>query len=239
MKIFSYGIFVLVYYCIRALIVLVSNSNFYMAILDVGQGDSFVINIPSYGRLLVDTGFNYQASYMSARGDISPFCQLKSVFITHFDRDHVGGLDRLTRYCKNINVFDNLSKGDSLKFGDASLSVLNPPEKNSSHEENDDSIVMLLTRGNFKALLTGDAGLEVLERLPPVDLANLDVYKVSHHGSKYNNSFALINQLKPRYCIISVGKNNFGHPAQEVLEDLKKSNCKVLRTDQDGTIVLY
>jgi competence protein ComEC len=98
---------------------------------------------------------------------------------------------------------------------------------------------MLLTRGNFETLLTGDAGLEVLEKLPLIDLAGLDVYKVSHHGSKYNNSFELINQLKPRYCIISVGKNNFGHPAQEVLADLKKSNCKVLRTDQDGTIVLY
>lgn len=239
MKIFRYGLFVLLYYCIRLVFVLVEVRLFHLAFLDVGQGDAIVINIPNYGRVLVDAGFNYQANYLIAKGEPFPMCQLKSIIITHYDKDHVGGLDRFYRYCRDLKVFDNLSRGDVLKFNDTYLTILAPPYKDTSHQENDDSIVVLVRRGNFEALLAGDAGLAILENLPLNTLSDIDVYKVSHHGSKYNTSLKVVQQLHPRYCIISVGRNNFGHPSQEVLNMLYLSKCKVLRTDIHGTIVVY
>lgn len=239
MKIFAFGIFILLYYCIRTIFVLPQNFKFYVAFLDVGQGDSFIINIPRYGQVLLDTGINYQSSYLSARNYIFPVCQVKSVFVTHYDKDHSGGLDRIARFCKGVRVYDNLSKSDFLKISDVSFYILSPPHKDTLHEENDDSLVILLKRGDFDVLFTGDAGLDVLEGIlldvPP----GLDVYKVSHHGSSHNNSFQLVDWLKPTYCIISVGKNNYGHPSDEVLNGLEKVGCKTYRTDRDGTIMVY
>lgn len=239
MKFWTYGVFIVLYYCARALVVLPQNSDFYISFLDVGQGDSFVINIPDYGKLLIDTGANYQSNYLFARGEVFPVCRIKAVFITHFDSDHRGGLARITRFCQGVVIHDNLSKGDVLQFSDASLTVLSPSAKNSTHEENDDSLVMLWQQANFNALLTGDAGLDILEKLDLEELPPLTVYKVSHHGSKYNTSYQLLNRLKPRYCVISVGKNPFGHPAPEVLNDLARTDCKTFRTDRDGTVMLY
>ncbi len=239
MRPFGYGVFIVIYYCLRAIFILPQSSHFYIAFLNVGQGDAFVINIPMQGQILVDTGFSYQSNYLSARSSVFPICRLRSVVVTHSDFDHSGGLSRVSTYCKNLRIYDNLSKDDVLVFNDVRLTVLSPRVKGSSHEENDDSIVMLLTRSDFSALLPGDAGLDVLKQLPLEELVGVDVYKVSHHGSRYNNSFDFIDQLRPRYCVISVGKNTFGHPAREVLGDLARAGCKVFRTDLNGTIMLY
>lgn len=239
MKLLPYLIFVIGYYVIRAVVVVPANRSFYLAILNVGQGDGIFINSPGYGAFMVDTGFNYQANYLSARRSVFPICHLKTVFLTHYDFDHIGGLDRISRYCRHIDVKDNLSRGDFLTLGGVQIKVLSPPMKNSSHEENDDSIVMLLSFGDFRALLTGDAGITALEKAFSSLLGPVDVYKVSHHGSKYNTSFDLLSKLKPKICVISVGRNNFGHPSPNVLQDLESVGCKIYRTDLDGTIVLY
>jgi len=65
----------------------------------------------------------------------------------------------------------------------------------------------------------------------------VDVLKVSHHGSKEATSEELLKATKPEVAIISVGKNNFGHPTKEVLERLKNAGIKVERTDQLGDIL--
>ena len=60
--------------------------------------------------------------------------------------------------------------------------------------------------------------------------------KVGHHGSKTSSSKEFINDINPKYSVISVGKNNrYGHPNKEVLDNLK--NSKIYRTDQDGSIM--
>ena len=65
-----------------------------------------------------------------------------------------------------------------------------------------------------------------------------DVLKVGHHGSNYSSTIDFLNEVKPEYAIIEVGKNNsYNHPRQETLDKLKDLNAKVYRTDLDGTIV--
>ena len=83
----------------------------------------------------------------------------------------------------------------------------------------------------------GDAGIEVEEDLiEKYNLKDIDVLKVGHHGSKTSSSKEFIDEIKPKYSIISVGKNNrYGHPNDSVLDNLEDS--KIYRTDQDGSIM--
>ena len=68
------------------------------------------------------------------------------------------------------------------------------------------------------------------------NLLDIDVLKVGHHGSKTSSSKEFIDEINPKYSIISVGKNNkYGHPNKEVLDNLNES--KIYRTDQDGSII--
>ena len=103
--------------------------------------------------------------------------------------------------------------------------------------ENDNSSVIYTELNNHKFLFMGDAGVEVEEDLmEKYNFQNIDVLKVGHHGSKTSSSKEFINEIKPEYSIISVGKNNrYGHPNDNVLENLETS--KVYRTDQDGSIM--
>ena len=74
------------------------------------------------------------------------------------------------------------------------------------------------------------------EILNKYNLPDIDVLKVGHHGSKTSSSVKFINDINPKYSIISVGKNNrYGHPNKEVLENL--NNSKIYRTDINGSIM--
>ena len=104
--------------------------------------------------------------------------------------------------------------------------------------ENDNSIVGYLNIHNIKFLYMGDASSTTeKEILNKYNLPDIDVLKVGHHGSKTSSSKTFINEINPRYSVISVGKNNrYGHPNKEVLDNLEDS--KIYRTDQNGTIIL-
>ena len=83
----------------------------------------------------------------------------------------------------------------------------------------------------------GDAGVDKeKDILDKYNLSNVDVLKVGHHGSKTSSSKEFIDEINPKYGVISVGKNNrYGHPNKEVLNNLY--NSKIYRTDQDGSIM--
>ncbi len=106
-------------------------------------------------------------------------------------------------------------------------------DKTFPEELNDTSIVLQLSFGQSRALLTGDITQEVESQL---DLRKVEILKVAHHGSKFSTSEEFLSKIKPKLAIISVGENRFGHPAQETLERLNKFGIKVLRTDEQGDI---
>ena len=103
--------------------------------------------------------------------------------------------------------------------------------------ENDNSNVIYTELNGYKFMFMGDASSTTeKEILNKYNLPDIDVLKVGHHGSKTSSSKELINEIKPNYYIISVGKNNrYGHPNKEVLDNLEDS--KIYRTDQDGSII--
>ena len=103
--------------------------------------------------------------------------------------------------------------------------------------ENDNSNVIYTELNGYKFMFIGDASVTTeKEILSKYNLPDIDVLKVGHHGSKTSSSKEFINEINPKYSIISVGKNNrYGHPNKEVLENLKES--KIYRTDEDGSIL--
>ena len=112
--------------------------------------------------------------------------------------------------------------------------ILNTKEYDN---ENDNSSVIYFNYNNYKFLFMGDAGIQkekdILEKY---NLKNLDLRKVGHHGSKTSSSKSFMDEISPKYSIISVGKNNrYGHPNDGVLKLLEDS--KIYRTDQNGSIM--
>ena len=103
--------------------------------------------------------------------------------------------------------------------------------------ENDNSSVIYTKLNNHKFLFMGDAGVGVEEDLiEKYNLQDIDVLKVGHHGSKTSSGKEFINEINPKYSIISVGKNNrYGHPNKEVLNNL--SDSKIYRTDQNRSVM--
>ena len=132
---------------------------------------------------------------------------------------------------KKIKYYSCIKK---LNIDDNKLYFLNTKEYNN---EIDNSNVIYTELNGYKFMFMGDAGIEKEEDiLDKYNLSNIDVLKVGHHGSRTSSSKEFIDEINPKYSIISVGKNNrYGHPNKEVLNNLKQSN--VYRTDQDGSIM--
>ena len=103
--------------------------------------------------------------------------------------------------------------------------------------ENDNSNVIYTELDGYKFMFMGDASTTTeKEIMNKYNLSHIDVLKVGHHGSRTSSSEEFINEINPKYSIISVGKNNrYGHPNKEVLENLK--DTKIYRTDKDGSII--
>ena len=121
-----------------------------------------------------------------------------------------------------------------LNIGDNKLYFLNSGDYGN---ENDNSSVIYTELNNHKFLFTGDAGIEVEEDLmKKYNLQDIDVLKVGHHGSKTSSSKEFIEEINPKYGVISVGKNNrYGHPNDSVLDNLE--NSRIYRTDEDGSVM--
>ncbi len=114
------------------------------------------------------------------------------------------------------------------------------PEKGANYEElNDYSVVLKFTYGDVSVLTGGDASKLVERQIITRDYdLSADIYKVSHHGGRDGNSEAYLNEINPRYAVISVGADNkYGHPKTEILKRLNRMNCEVYRTDLDGDII--
>ena len=103
--------------------------------------------------------------------------------------------------------------------------------------ENDNSNVIYTELDGYKFMFMGDASVTTeKEIMNKYNLSDIDVLKVGHHGSKTSSGKEFIDEINPKYSIISVGKNNrYGHPNKEVLDNLE--NSTIYRIDKDGSIM--
>lgn len=136
--------------------------------------------------------------------------------------------------------------GEQIRVGKVTIDVLWPTSPTSSHSVlgatteriNDTSVVALLQYGSFNGFFPGDADTRVQAGFIGSPLADdaIEVLKIPHHGSKTGINQALLDWLKPKVAVISVGKNSFGHPTQDVLTLLANASISVLRTDTIGDV---
>ncbi len=101
---------------------------------------------------------------------------------------------------------------------------------------NENSVVLTVEYGAFRALFGGDAGLP-MEALRAGTIGAVTVLKVGHHGSRSASGEAWLEDLKPVVCIIEVGaRNTYGHPDPGTVARLRDRGCGVWRTDRDGDV---
>ena len=230
---------------------------------DVGQGDSQLIISPHNNDVvMIDTGGNINNKEFHVSNNIINFLYSKNInvisflIITHGDYDHMGEAINLVNNFRvekvifNCGEFNDLEKElikvlnkkgipyysciKELNINNNKLYFLQTKEYDN---ENDNSNVVYTELNGYKFMFMGDASITTeKEILDKYNLPNIDILKVGHHGSKTSSGKEFINEINPKYSIISVGKNNrYGHPNKEALENLKHS--KIYRTDQDGSIM--
>jgi YD repeat-containing protein len=121
------------------------------------------------------------------------------------------------------------------------IRVLSPEDSDRMDDLNEGSLVLLSEYGRFRALMRGDAGTPVEDRLvgSGTPLA-AQVLKVGHHGSPYSTGDVFLSWVMPEVAVIPVGAgNDYGHPSPEVVRRLEWVGAAVFRTDRDGTVTLY
>ena len=217
--------------------------------IDVGQGDSSLIRYKNKN-ILLDTGGKYNKELYK---DLILFFKsigvkkIDYLILTHGDYDHMGEAINIVNNFKvdkvifNCGSYNNLEK-ELLKENISYESCVNNIDDlyflqtKIYSDENDNSNVIYLELNNYKLLFMGDASInKELDILDEYNIRDIDILKVGHHGSKTSTSKQFINMINPKYSVISVGKNNYGHPNKKVLDNLKES--MIYRTDQDGTIL--
>lgn len=139
---------------------------------------------------------------------------------------------------KGIEV-GTVGEGDQLFGEDFRIECLYPFQNAYSEDKNNSSTVLRLSYGAFSMLFTGDMGFageqDLLER---GSLQRTDVWKVSHHGSKYSGSEEFLETIDPQLSLISVGRNSYGHPSPELLERLSKVGSLVETTLEEGALTI-
>ena len=191
-----------------------------VVMIDVGQGDCFLIQQPfNKGNILIDTGglqtrdlaSTTLVPYLNSQG----IYKLDYVFISHDDFDHNGSYDSLS---KQIKIDHTITTYQSqMKIGDVEIEML---DDGISHDDkNDDSLVIKAKINNLVYLFMGDASSEVeKELIKKYPELKADVLKVSHHGSSTGTCSEFLDVVRPKVALISCGKNNrYNHSNEDVL----------------------
>jgi competence protein ComEC len=233
---------------------------------DVGQGDSLVINLGADRAIVIDVGPEPVAEDKCLKN--LGIKEIPLLILSHFHADHVGGLSGLLkgRTVNQVWISNNLEpelhsklalnslkssqivrvqKGLTAQVGEVRLKVLWPEATARTFEElpgegsaiNNSSIAVIAQSSDWSLFSAGDleppAQHELINLVGPVD-----IYKLSHHGSKYQDE-GLMKALSAQIALISVGaKNPYGHPAKESIDSLTRLGTQVFRTDTDGAIAV-
>lgn len=231
-----------------------------LSVLDVGQGDAILLQVAE-GAVLVDQG-PPEANVAAQLASLG-VARLTALVLTHPQRDHIGGaadvLDELdvgavldpelpapsddhdaavaAAKAHHVPVVPARS-GESFRVGRLRVRILWPDGPGSASDDpNNHAVVVLASYGEVDALLTADAEGDVTL---PIDPPPAEILKVAHHGSDDRFLPELLDRVRPRLAVISVGAgNDYGHPTPETLAALAAvPGLRTYRTDRDGRVTI-
>lgn len=203
--------------------------------LDVGQGDSFLLR-SGFKTVLIDTGkpddYNTVITYLKSQNIYT----LDALYLSHGDSDHDGEYDdirsmiNVKRVCRYIN-------GEKAKYGVFQF-ITYSNEK--AIDDNNRSMVIFVKIYNQTYLFTGDIEKEGEDFIMGYDIKNITYLKISHHGSSTSSNNYFLEKMNPEVSLISVGLNNrYGHPNSEVIKRLDGIKSFIYRSDINGTVSIF
>ena len=226
---------------------------------DVGQGSSSLLMLPNFN-LVIDAPGRRESKFNG--GTIAAqnmrylgLLHADAVVLSHAQSDHAGGFKRLKSNLngvhevwladvpKNHSYFADvvketpvrwLKQGDTFDIHDeAKAQVLWPPQGYAPSNNNNASLVLLITLNTGEKLLfSGDAEAKV-ERMLLHDLPQVDVMLMPHHGSKTSSSLPFVKKTQPKVVIAQTGyRNHYGFPKREVVQRYAEIGATVLNTAQ-------
>jgi len=232
--------------------------------IDVGQGDSILIQSPNGKNMLVDGGTKGEGakvvSFLKSKG----VSTLDVVVATHPDADHIGGLISVLNnfkvgqfidsgkvhtsqtYFEMLQLIDDKNipfkvakTGDKIALDSLITTTVLHADENAS-STNGASIATRILYGSVSFLLTGDAEATAENKmLSKYGNLKSTYLKAGHHGSNSSSTATFINSVKPAGAIFSYGEGNqYGHPHAEVVSRLNAVGSKIYSTAQSGDITV-
>ena len=237
--------------------------------IDVGQGDSFLIT-SNNKTMLIDTGgvmSYYQEDWMKYEKDSQGkylvtflkqlgITRLDYLVLTHGDYDHAGEALTIMDEIDVENVFFNSNELNTLeeKIWNTSSNHYKLQEgdsftlgnfnflviSNTYKDENDSSIVLYSTIRNNKILFMGDASIKSEEYiLDNYNLSDITILKVGHHGSRTSSSEEFIEVVNPIYALISAGVNNKFNHPHKEVVEKLVENGSIIFNTQVNGMVMF
>ncbi len=223
-----------------------------MVALDVGQGDAVLLTGGAGERILIDGGPDPRvlARKLTRLG----VHRLDLLIVTHPHADHVGGLTAVIGAIEVgevwwapvadagamgevLDMIDHHGvplrepkAGERFTVGSVGIEVLGPVRRYVGL--NDASLVVVAEVNGWRVSLSGDIETYAQADLGPIEA---DVLKVPHHGGG-TSSAGWLRASAGAVAVVSVGQNDYGHPAPWVIEVLETAGAQVCRTDRDGDV---
>jgi competence protein ComEC len=217
-----------------------------VTVLDVGQGDAIVVELPDRQTFLVDAGPGGAMRLDAGERVVAPYLwnhgimQLAGSVTTHHDQDHAGGMAAITRLFRVTAGADaRFVPSQGRWMAGVRLTSVNPFDELGARA-NERAVVLRLEYGLASFLLASDIGAPAERAMlaTHVPLA-ATVLKVGHHGSRGSSTSEFLDAVRPSIAVISVGaRNAYGHPAPDTLARLAAARARVFRTDRDGAVIL-
>lgn len=229
--------------------------------IDVGQGDSELIELPDGKTMLIDAGTSSAASTVIDYLEEQDVDTIDYLVATHPHADHIGGMAQVIRtfevgelwmpdassgtatYERFLDAVEDAEltvhqakAGESIADEDAGyeIDIAGPEEGVESEDANDASVIIQVTYEDASFVFTGDAPASAIAK---ADLDEADVLKAAHHGSETGTNAAVMNKLDPTYVVMSYKEgNSYGHPDQSVLDAIESAGATAYSTAANGTV---
>lgn len=232
--------------------------------IDVGQGQCVSLMSGKHA-ILIDCGSTSYAEYdpgdcAAAYLKSCGVEKIDAVVFTHLHADHANGFKRLANLMEigKVVIPADVDNDDKLLweilyeahahgaevelasqnkvdyYGDIRLLQISTEAKGNANER---SMPLIASIDDYDVIVTGDAPAAREKELAEMaDLSGIETVIIGHHGSNSSSCEEFLGAVSGETAIISVGKNSYGLPSEEVLERLAAFGYTVKRTDKDGNV---